>query len=47
MEPGESYALDDLAALTGMDSPRLLAALTDLELRGHRGRVEWKFARRD
>ena len=34
MEAGETYALDELAGLTRMDGPRLLAALTDLELRG-------------
>jgi DNA processing protein len=34
MDPGEPYALEDLAALTSFEGPRLLAALTDLELRG-------------
>jgi DNA processing protein len=46
MEAGETYALDDLAGLTRMDGPRLLAALTDLELRGLVVGSSGRFARR-
>jgi len=34
METGERYRLDDLIALTGIDGPRLLTRLTELELQG-------------
>jgi DNA processing protein len=34
MEPGENYALDELAAATGIDGAQLLARLTELELAG-------------
>jgi len=34
MEPGAAYELDRLASETGLESGRLLAALTDLELAG-------------
>jgi DNA processing protein len=34
MLPGESYDLDALAALTGLDGPSILARLTELELAG-------------
>jgi DNA processing protein len=34
MEPGEHYRLDDLMALTGVDGPRLLPRLMELELQG-------------
>ncbi len=34
MLPGESYDLDALAALTGLDGPSILAHLTELELAG-------------
>ena len=34
MLPGESYDLDALAALTGLDGPSILACLTELELAG-------------
>jgi DNA processing protein len=33
MDPGELYELDDLVCVSGMDSSKLLAVLTDLELR--------------
>lgn len=33
MAPGEPYELDQLVSLTGLNGPRLLAILTDLELR--------------
>jgi hypothetical protein len=34
MLPGESYGLDALAALTGLDGPVILARLTELEIAG-------------
>jgi DNA processing protein len=34
MAAGEAYALEDLMALTGLAAPRLLARLTEFELRG-------------
>ena len=34
MVPGESYDLDALVALTGLDGPSILARLTELELAG-------------
>ena len=34
MEPGESYRLDELMVLTGVDAPRLLPRLMELELQG-------------
>jgi DNA processing protein len=34
MEPGELYRLDELMALTGVEGPRLLARLMELELQG-------------
>ena len=34
MLPGESYDLDALVALTGLDGPAILARLTELELAG-------------
>ena len=34
MDTGESYDLDTLGSVTGLDSPRLLARLVDLELEG-------------
>jgi DNA processing protein len=40
METGESYDLDALAGLSGMDSARLLTRLLDLELSGRVRRVE-------
>jgi DNA processing protein len=39
MAPGESYTLDDLAALTGQAAPALLAELAALELAGRVVRV--------
>ena len=33
MDPGSAYDLDELAEISGLDGPLLLAALTDLELR--------------
>jgi len=35
MDRGETYDLDTLASLSGLDSARLLARLADLELEGH------------
>jgi hypothetical protein len=34
MEPGELYRLDELMALTGVEGPRLLPRLMELELQG-------------
>ena len=34
VRPGEAYGLEDLMALTGIGAPRLLARLTEFELRG-------------
>ena len=34
MAPGEAYGLEDLMAFTGLGAPRLLARLTEFELRG-------------
>jgi DNA processing protein len=34
MAPGEAYGLEELMALTGLGAPRLLARLTEFELRG-------------
>ena len=34
MVPGESYDLDALVALSGLDGPRVLARLTALEIAG-------------
>jgi hypothetical protein len=34
MEPGESYRLDELVALTGLTGPKLLPMLMELELQG-------------
>jgi len=38
MEIGESYDLDALAAISGLDGPELVTKLVDLELRGLVGR---------
>jgi DNA processing protein len=35
MEPGESYRLDELMVLTGLEGPKLLPRLMELELEGH------------
>jgi DNA processing protein len=40
MEPGQPYDLDMLAACTGMDMPRLLPRLIDLEVRGALRRLD-------
>ncbi len=39
MDAGEVYGIDDLAALSGLDSAALLARLTDLELQGRVARA--------
>ena len=39
MDAGEVYGIDDLAALSGLDSASLLARLTDLELQGRVARA--------
>jgi len=39
MEAGQSYDVDDLAALSGLESVRLLSCLIDLELQGRVRRV--------
>jgi DNA processing protein len=39
MEPGYAYGVDELAALSGLDSARLLSRLIDLELQGRIRRV--------
>ena len=37
MEPGESYGLEELAALTGLPGSELLARITELEITGRIG----------
>src|SRR5207248_133808 len=39
MEPGQAYDVDGLAALSGLESVRLLSRLIDLELQGRVRRV--------
>jgi hypothetical protein len=34
MTPGESYGLEELAALTGLRGPELLVRITELEIGG-------------
>jgi DNA processing protein len=46
MDAGESYALEELAGITGMTGSRLLVALTELELRGLVLASNGKFVRR-
>ena len=45
MAPGEPYGLDELSQMTGMDSARLLARLTELELAGHITAATGRFIR--
>jgi DNA processing protein len=46
MDPGESYGLDELAVATGLDSSRLLADLSELELSGKVIGTGGRFTRR-
>jgi DNA processing protein len=46
MEPGETYGLDELAEVTGIDGARLLARLTELELSGDVSSSGGRFVRR-
>ena len=45
MEPGESYGLEELAALTGLPGSELLARITELEITGRIGVATGLFTR--
>ena len=46
MDPGEAYALDELVGATGLDTSRVLASLSELELRGMVVSAAGRFVRR-
>jgi predicted Rossmann fold nucleotide-binding protein DprA/Smf involved in DNA uptake len=46
MAPGEAYALDDLAGMTGINGARLLPRLMELELQGTVSSAGGRFLRR-
>ena len=46
MDPGEPYALDELVGATGLETPRVLASLSELELRGMVVSAAGRFVRR-